>query len=135
MSVTSWLLRPREGAVVWATQRLEEIAGFADAVTLLDEGDVRFLGTVPELMALAAPRRFVLQLRGAGGNQALPDLGQLLSGWHTWSLPICRRPSTSCSCWRTTSYSATLSESSRRRVSRCSRAARSARTWKRPFFA
>ena len=47
---------------------------------MLDEGDVRFLGTVPELMALAAPRRFVLQLRGAGGNQALPDLGQLLSG-------------------------------------------------------
>jgi ABC-type multidrug transport system ATPase subunit len=70
----------RGSAVVWATQRLEEIAGFADAVTLLDEGDVRFLGTVPELMALAAPRRFVVQLRGAGGNERLRDLGRLLSG-------------------------------------------------------
>ncbi len=70
----------RGSAVVWATQRLEEIAGFADAVTLLDEGDVRFLGSVPELMALAAPRRFVIQLRGAGGNQPLPDVRQLLSG-------------------------------------------------------
>jgi ABC-2 type transport system ATP-binding protein len=67
-------------AVVWATQRLEEIVGFADAVTLLDRGNVRFLGSVPQLMALAAPRRFVLQLRGAGGHPPLSDLADALSG-------------------------------------------------------
>lgn len=49
-------------AVVWVTQRLEEIRGFTDAVTVLSGGSVRFEGTVPELMARAAPRRFVLHL-------------------------------------------------------------------------
>jgi ABC-2 type transport system ATP-binding protein len=58
-------------AVVWATQRLDEIAGFADGVTLLDEGQVRFLGSVPQLMAIAAPRRFVLHLRGSAGRTEL----------------------------------------------------------------
>jgi ABC-2 type transport system ATP-binding protein len=55
----------RGSAVVWATQRLEEIVGFANAVTLLDEGQVRFLGSVPQLMAIAAPRRFVIHLGDA----------------------------------------------------------------------
>jgi ABC-type multidrug transport system ATPase subunit len=50
-------------AVVWATQRIEEIRGFADAVTLLREGQAAFQGTVSQLIALAAPRRYVLRLR------------------------------------------------------------------------
>jgi ABC-2 type transport system ATP-binding protein len=54
----------RGTAVVWATQRLEEIRGFADQVTVLDRGTVRFLGTVPELMAISEVRRYVLQLDG-----------------------------------------------------------------------
>jgi ABC-type multidrug transport system ATPase subunit len=54
----------RGTAVVWATQRLDEIRGFADQVTVLDRGTVRFLGTVPELMAIAEVRRYVLQLDG-----------------------------------------------------------------------
>ena len=49
-------------AVVWATQRLDEISGFADLVTLLDGGDVRFVGTVPQLTAYAIPSRFVLEV-------------------------------------------------------------------------
>jgi ABC-2 type transport system ATP-binding protein len=50
-------------AVVWATQRVEEIRGFADGVTVLDRGLVRFGGTVEELLAAAESRRYVLELR------------------------------------------------------------------------
>jgi ABC-2 type transport system ATP-binding protein len=53
-------------AVLWTTQRIEEIRGFADTVTLLDRGEIRFRGTVPALMAHAFPRRYVLQLRNGG---------------------------------------------------------------------
>jgi len=49
-------------AVVWATQRVDEIRGFADRVTLLDRGVVRFEGTVPELMGTSGARRFLLHL-------------------------------------------------------------------------
>jgi ABC-type multidrug transport system ATPase subunit len=49
-------------AVVWTTQRVDEIRGFADRVTLLDRGVVRFEGTVPELMGTAGARRFLLHL-------------------------------------------------------------------------
>jgi ABC-2 type transport system ATP-binding protein len=53
----------RQGsAVVWATQRLDEIRGFADRVTVLDRGKVRFVGTVPELMAISVARRYVLHI-------------------------------------------------------------------------
>jgi ABC-2 type transport system ATP-binding protein len=38
-------------AVVWATQRVEEINGFADRVTLVSRGRVRFTGSVVELLA------------------------------------------------------------------------------------
>jgi ABC-type multidrug transport system ATPase subunit len=65
------LAATRGSAVVWATQRLDEIRGFADAVTLLDRGQVRFAGTVPELMAYAVPRRFVVRLRTDGSPGSL----------------------------------------------------------------
>jgi ABC-2 type transport system ATP-binding protein len=53
----------RQGAaVIWATQRLDEIRGFADGVSLLSRGHVLFSGSVPELMSHAAPRRFLLRL-------------------------------------------------------------------------
>ena len=54
----------RGTAVVWATQRLDEIRGFADNVTVLDHGRVGFVGTVPKLMAMSDHRRYVLQLDG-----------------------------------------------------------------------
>jgi ABC-type multidrug transport system ATPase subunit len=48
-------------AVLWATQRIDEIRGFATCVTVLGEGRVRFAGSVGELVALARARRFVLR--------------------------------------------------------------------------
>ena len=56
----------RNGAgVIWTTQRVDEIRGFAQRVTVLDKGTVRFSGTVPQLMATVLTRGYVLQLRVA----------------------------------------------------------------------
>jgi ABC-type multidrug transport system ATPase subunit len=76
----------RGTAVLWATQRLDEIRGFADEVTLLAQGRAAFQGTVPELMAQTISRRYLLRLRNARaaarpvehvGRVALGDLGTL----------------------------------------------------------
>ena len=68
----------RQGtAVVWATQRIDEIRGFADAVTLLDRGETCFQGTVAELMAHAVPRRYLLRLRN--GRPTEEDLRPALA--------------------------------------------------------
>src|SRR5262245_1186471 len=53
----------RGRAVLWATQRLEELTGFADAVTVLERGTVRFEGSVAALAAHARTDRHVLRLR------------------------------------------------------------------------
>ncbi len=50
-------------AVLWATQRLDEIRGFAHHVTLLNRGEVRFDGTVPAFMATSPLHRYLVQLR------------------------------------------------------------------------
>jgi ABC-type multidrug transport system ATPase subunit len=56
--------RARSGAaVIWATQRIDEIRGFAHRVTLLHRGRVRFAGRVPEFMAMAGARRHLLHVR------------------------------------------------------------------------
>jgi ABC-2 type transport system ATP-binding protein len=52
----------RGAAVIWATQRVDEIRGFADRVTLLHEGQVRFTGSVPQFMAESVRRTHVLHL-------------------------------------------------------------------------
>jgi ABC-type multidrug transport system ATPase subunit len=72
-------------AVVWATQRIEEIRGFADGVTLLREGQAAFQGTVSQLIALAAPRRYVLRLRNgrADGAELEPLLRGIVAGGGT----------------------------------------------------
>jgi ABC-type multidrug transport system ATPase subunit len=49
-------------AVIWATQRLDEIRAFADRVTLIDRGHRRFTGTVAGLMDLAVPTTFLVRL-------------------------------------------------------------------------
>ena len=66
----------RSGAtVLWATQRIDEIRGFADNVTLLQRGRVRFSGSVPELMAHATPYSYLLRLRnGVEGRGALQEV-------------------------------------------------------------
>ncbi|MDP8927923.1 MAG: ABC transporter ATP-binding protein [Actinomycetota bacterium] len=50
-------------AVLWATQRLDEIRGFAHAVTVLHDGRVAFSGTVPELVASATTQQFLIRVR------------------------------------------------------------------------
>jgi ABC-2 type transport system ATP-binding protein len=45
----------RGAAVIWATQRLDELRGFADRVTLMSSGVAAFEGTVEGLAARALP--------------------------------------------------------------------------------
>ena len=61
--------RSRGTAVVWATQRLDEIRGLCDGVTLIAQGSVAFLGSVPELMAHAVPRRYLVRLRSSRADR------------------------------------------------------------------
>jgi ABC-2 type transport system ATP-binding protein len=72
-------------AVVWATQRIEEIRGFCDAVTLLREGQAAFQGTVSQLIALAVPRRYVLRLHNGRerGSELEPVLRRAVAGGGT----------------------------------------------------
>jgi ABC-2 type transport system ATP-binding protein len=67
-------------AVLWATQRIDEIRGFARRVTVLREGRVRFAGSVGELVALARARRFVLRTRGECGPAERHRLIRALNG-------------------------------------------------------
>jgi ABC-2 type transport system ATP-binding protein len=65
--------------ILWATQRVEEVRGFADRVTLLDAGQTRFAGTVSELLVRAGARRFVLVLAAGGdGARATDELSAAL---------------------------------------------------------
>ena len=50
-------------AVIWTTQRLDEIRAFADAVTVLDQGRTTFQGTVEDLMLKSSARGYLLRLR------------------------------------------------------------------------
>jgi ABC-2 type transport system ATP-binding protein len=69
--------------VLWATQRIEEIRGFARTVTVLDRGTVRFAGTVQELLAIVPPERFVLQVRTSAGGSVAEAVGEALAGLAT----------------------------------------------------
>lgn len=71
-------LARRGTAVVWATQRIEEIKGFVHEVTLLDRGEVRFSGTVSELLGEADSRRFLVHLRNGAQIPAGSSLAELL---------------------------------------------------------
>jgi ABC-2 type transport system ATP-binding protein len=75
-------------AVMWTTQRVEEIRGFADRVTLLHHGQVRFEGSVPQLLAAVPRTRFLLRIGTGtagvdtvgGAAAALQTLGEVRSG-------------------------------------------------------
>src|SRR4051812_31900492 len=57
------LERARAGAaVIWATQRIEELTGFAQRVTVLDRGEVCFAGSVAALTAAGGGNRHLIQL-------------------------------------------------------------------------
>ena len=64
-------------AILWATQRIEELPGFAERVTLLERGAVRFTGSVTALVAVAGTQRHVLRLDPAG-SVALDELAAAL---------------------------------------------------------
>ena len=70
----------RGTTVLWTTQRVDEIRGFAKNVTLLDGGKVRFAGTVPALIAQASPQRWLLRLQNGreGGDGMAADLQSAL---------------------------------------------------------
>ena len=76
-------LAARGTAILWTTQRVDEVRGFADAVTLLDHGRVRFAGTVPELMSHALPRRYLLHLarRDLPASGTPADCRRRSTGW------------------------------------------------------
>jgi ABC-2 type transport system ATP-binding protein len=60
-------------AVVWTTQRIEEIQGLADRVSVLARGEIRFSGTVPQLTARAATPGYIVTVSngGASGRELL----------------------------------------------------------------
>ena len=66
--------RERSIAVLWTTQRLEEIAGFADRVTLLDLGRTRFRGSVDDLIAHSLVRRYVITMPTSEGSAEVTAL-------------------------------------------------------------
>jgi ABC-2 type transport system ATP-binding protein len=72
-------------AVLWATQRIEELRGLADTVTLLHEGVVRFDGSVQELMLHASGMAYTIELEPgtdvdiASANEALDGLGTVVA--------------------------------------------------------
>jgi ABC-2 type transport system ATP-binding protein len=53
-------------AVVWTTQRVEEVRNFADSITFLHQGKVRFTGSPAELADMAPNQRYVIRVRGNG---------------------------------------------------------------------
>jgi ABC-type multidrug transport system ATPase subunit len=55
-------------AILWATQRIDEIRDFARRVTVLGDGRVSFAGSTNELIALARARRFVLRVAEVGSE-------------------------------------------------------------------
>ena len=50
----------RGAAVIWATQRIGELPGFANSVTVLDRGEIRFHGSVEDLAAEAGSKSYLL---------------------------------------------------------------------------
>ena len=82
-------------AAVWATQRLDELRDFADAVTVLSDGRARFCGPVAELVAHAAKRRYRLRLaeRRHEVAPALESLRQCLPGSARIERSACGRDS------------------------------------------
>ena len=71
-------LRAEGISIVWATQRLAELASFADSVTVLAHGGVAFTGPFSELVAKIPARTFSLNLSTAvdqAARRILDDLG------------------------------------------------------------
>ena len=55
-------------SVVWATQRLDEIRGFASRVTVLNKGRTAFQGTVPDLLASGTTQHFLVRCQAVSSD-------------------------------------------------------------------
>lgn len=81
----------RGTAVLWATQRVDEVADTADSVTILHHGEVRFDGTVEKLARSFEGRRYRIELAGrpdaaiGGLSSHLEPLAQ--TGVYAMTLP------------------------------------------------
>jgi ABC-type multidrug transport system ATPase subunit len=74
-------LRHEGAAVIWATQRVDEVQGFGDRVTLLQTGRVRFCGSVGELVAEGAAVNYIVRLATSVESALEPGaLARLLHG-------------------------------------------------------
>jgi ABC-2 type transport system ATP-binding protein len=75
-------------AVIWTTQRIEEIRGFADSVSVLVRGRVRFNGSVSSLLSHSAPQAFLITARNGGlrGADLRDAMATVLSGCGTVDL-------------------------------------------------
>jgi ABC-type multidrug transport system ATPase subunit len=72
----------RGAAVLWTTQRVDEIRGFVDRLTLLHEAEVRFRGTVPQMMATSPAATHLLQLRAGDPDADVAAVARSgLDGW------------------------------------------------------
>ena len=69
-------LAGRGAAVLWTTQRIEEIRAFADTVTFLHQGKVGFVGSVGDLVAIAPQQHYVVRVRN--GHPDRPPAVQVL---------------------------------------------------------
>lgn len=56
--------------MVWATQRIDEIRGLAQDVTVLRAGEVRYTGRVVKFAARVRVTRHVVRLRSRAGSTA-----------------------------------------------------------------
>jgi ABC-2 type transport system ATP-binding protein len=79
----------RGTAVLWATQRLDEIRGLAGSVTLLHHGRIRFQGSVPSLLEHSVPRRYVVRLQnGRPAGISLTDAQRALGSKASITPPL-----------------------------------------------
>ena len=74
-------------AVLWTTQRVDEVPDFADSVTLLLRGGVVFTGSPAQLAARAPTDRYLVQVRTRDGAAPPPAAVQLAVGPGTPILP------------------------------------------------
>jgi ABC-2 type transport system ATP-binding protein len=73
----------RGTAVIWTTQRLDELRGFADTVTLLNSGSVCFSGGLHGLIGRDVTNRYVLKLQNGSSPPAAQSLDRLLGSTAT----------------------------------------------------
>ncbi|CAN5750417.1 ATP-binding cassette domain-containing protein [soil metagenome] len=79
----------RQGAaVVWTTQRVQEIAGLASHVTLLAKGHTRFDGPLSEFVATQERQSFTLRIEGLANAEDVSQVDRALGDSGGVSIPV-----------------------------------------------